>query len=99
MKTNLTQSEQFKILWEFFAKHSAEVGARGSDELSPEQKATLAQLASGKADTAVRVKLIPLLRSNRNALTYLGEQIKLMRPGAGKNPRSARSSALRSKKS
>jgi hypothetical protein len=87
MKTNLTPSEQFKILWEFFAKHDAEVEGRCSDELLPEQKTALTQLASGKADNAARVKLIPLLRSNRNALAYLGEQMKLLRPGTTRKPR------------
>jgi hypothetical protein len=33
------------------------------------------------------VKLIPLLRSNRNALAYLGEQMKLLRPGTTRKPR------------
>jgi len=87
MKTNLTPSEQFKILWEFFAKHDAEVEGRSSDELLPEQKTALTQLASGKADNGTRVKLIPLLRSNRNALAYLGEQMKLLRPGTIRKPR------------
>jgi hypothetical protein len=53
----------------------------------PEQKAALTQLASGKADNGTRVKLIPLLRSNRNALAYLGEQMKLLRPGTTRKPR------------
>jgi hypothetical protein len=82
MKANLTPSEQFKTLWQFFAEHPAEVEARGAEDLSPEQKIALAELASGKADHAARMQLIPLLRSNRQALAYLGEQIKLMRPGA-----------------
>jgi hypothetical protein len=86
MKTKLTQSEQFKILWDFFAQHGEEVEARGSEELSPDQKASLRHLASGKAGDAARIELIPLLRSNRNALAYLGEQMKLLRPGfAGKS--------------
>jgi hypothetical protein len=84
MKTNLSESEQFKILWEFFALHGAEVEARGSEELSADQKASLTQLASGKADNAARAELVPLLRSNRNALAYLGEQMKLLRPRAGR---------------
>jgi hypothetical protein len=87
MKTNLTPSEQFKVLWEFFAKHEAEVEGRSSDELLPEQKAALTQMASGKAGNTARVKLIPLLRSNRNALVYLGEQMKLLRPGTTRKPR------------
>jgi len=99
MKTNLTQSEQFKILWKFFAKHGAEVEARGSDELLSDQKAALAQLASGNADKAAQVKLIPLLIGNRNALTYLGEQIKLLRPSADSKARPARHRASRSQKS
>jgi hypothetical protein len=80
MKTNISNSRQFKILWEFFAKHSPEVEARGNLELIPEQKAALALLASGKCDRAAREKLIPLLKSNKHALTFLAEQIKLNRP-------------------
>ena len=81
MKTKLTQSEQFKILWDFIARHGGEVEARGSEELSPDQKASLRHLASGKAEDAARVELIPLLRSNKNALAFLGEQMKVLRPG------------------
>jgi hypothetical protein len=65
----------------------------------PDQKTALAQLASGNADKAARVKLIPLLRSNKYALAYLGEQIKLLRPSAGRKPRPARRRASRSQKS
>jgi hypothetical protein len=68
-------------------KHDAEVEGRSSDELLPEQKTALTQLASGKADNGARLKLIPLLRSNRNALAYLGEQMKLLRPGTTRKPR------------
>jgi hypothetical protein len=96
MKTNLTQSEQFNILWGFFAKHGAEVEAHGSDQLSPEQKVALAQLASGEGDSAARSKLIPLLQGNRNALAYLGEQIKLTRPSANRKKSSARNRASQS---
>jgi hypothetical protein len=81
MKTNLTQSEEFKIVWEFFARHATQVEARGSEELLPEQKIALAALASGKADNQARTNLIPLLRSNRNALSFLADQIKVARPG------------------
>jgi hypothetical protein len=98
MKTNLPQSEQFKILWKFFVKHGAEIEARSSDELLPEQKAALILLASGKVDGEARTKLIPLLRSNRKALALLGEQIKLMRPGATRTRPSVRSRGSRSKK-
>jgi hypothetical protein len=91
MKTNITPPEQFKILWEFFTKHGAEVEGHGSDELLPDQKTALAQLASGKADNAARAQLISLLRSNKNALAYLGEQIKLRRPSATRKPPSRRS--------
>jgi hypothetical protein len=80
MKTNISNSRQFKILWKFFAKHSPEVEARGSEELLPEQKAALTLLASGKSDRAAREKLIPFLKSNKHALTFLAEQIKLSRP-------------------
>jgi hypothetical protein len=90
MKTNVTPSQQFKILWKFFAKHYPEVAARGTEELLPEQKAALAQLASGTCDRAAREKLIPLLKSNRHALTFLAKQIKLSRPsiarGANQGP-------------
>jgi hypothetical protein len=95
MQTNITQSEQFKILWGFFAKHGAEVEAHGSDELLPEQRSALAQLASGDADSPTRLKLIPLLQGNRNALAYLGEQIKIARPSASRKTRSARNRAPR----
>jgi hypothetical protein len=98
MKTNLTQSEQFKILWGFFARYGAEVQARGED-LLPEQKAALADLASGKANDAARKQLIPLLIRNRNALSFLGEQIKLQRPGAASKLSSARNRASRSERS
>jgi hypothetical protein len=81
MKTEFTPPEQFKLLWNFIAQHGGEVEARGSEELSPDQKASLRHLASGKAENAARLELIPLLRSNRNALAYLGEQMKLLRPG------------------
>jgi hypothetical protein len=99
MKTNLTESEQFKVLWGFFTSYGTEVEARGSEELLPEQKAALVQLACGKADNATRDGLIPLLRSNRNALSFLGEQIKLKRPSAVPRPSRGRSRASRSKKS
>lgn len=79
MKTSLTQSQQFKILWEFFSKHGAEVEGRSSEELLPEQKVALSQLALGRADEATRAKLIALLRSNRNALAFLADRIKLAR--------------------
>jgi hypothetical protein len=98
MKTNLTASEQFKILWGFFARYGAEVQAR-SEELLPEQKAALAHLASGKANDAAREQLISLLVRNKNALNFLGEQIKLQRPGAVTGLSQARSRASRSKKS
>jgi hypothetical protein len=81
MKTNITNARQFKILWKFFAEHSPEVEARGSEELLLEQKAALTLLASGKSDPVVREKLIPLLKGNKHALTFLAEQIKLSRPG------------------
>lgn len=81
MKTNPTQAEEFKIVWEFFARHSVEVEGRVSEELLPEQKIALALLASGKADNDTRTNLIPLLRRNRNALNFLAEQIKIARPG------------------
>jgi len=81
MKTNIPTSRQFKILWKFFAKHSPEVEARGSDELLPEQKSALAELATGQSDRAAREKLIPFLKSNKHALTFLADQIKLSRPG------------------
>ena len=92
MKTNLSNSRQFKILWNFFAKYCPEVEARGNDELLPEQKAALTLLASGKCDRAAREKLIPFLKSNRHALAFLAEQIKLNRP-----PRSGADAARRSK--
>ena len=63
MKTNLTPSEQFRVLWEFVLKQSPEVKAHGSDELLPDQLAALVELASGKADHKARLELIPLLRS------------------------------------
>lgn len=88
MKANLTPSEQFKILWKFFTNQAPEVEARGAEELLPDQKIALAQLASGKADHAARMRLIPLLRSNRQALAYLGEQIKHIRPSAARRNRS-----------
>ena len=81
MKTNMTNSRQSKILWKFFAKYSPEVEARGSEELLPEQKAALARLAAGQSDRAEREKLIPFLKSNKHALAFLAEQIKLSRPG------------------
>jgi hypothetical protein len=81
MKTNIPNSRQFKILWKFFAKHSPEVEARGSEELLPEQKSALALLAFGKSDRAAREKLIPFLKSNKHALKFLAEQVKLSRPG------------------
>jgi hypothetical protein len=81
MKTKFENSRQFKILWKFFAKHFPEVEARENNELSPEQKAALAALASGKCGRAAREKLIPFLKSNKDALTFLAEQIKLSRPG------------------
>jgi hypothetical protein len=99
MKTNLTQSEQFKILWDFFAKHGAEVEAHGSHEMLPDQKAALAHLASGKADPAEREKLLPLLRSNKNALAYLGDQIKLSRPSAARKTQPTRGGSSRPKRS
>jgi hypothetical protein len=82
MKTNLTPLEQFRVLWEFVLKQSPEVEAHGSDELLPDQLAALVELASGKANHKARLELIPLLRSNRKALYFLGEQIKLRRPGS-----------------
>jgi len=91
MKTNITPPEQFKILWDFFTKHGAEVEGHGGDELLPDQKTALAQLASGNADNAARAELISLLRSNKNALAYLGEQIKLRRPSATRKSPSTRS--------
>jgi hypothetical protein len=76
MKANLTSpSEEFKALWQFLAEHAVEVEPRGAEELSAEQKIALAELASGRADHAARMQLIPLLRSNRQALAYLAEQI------------------------
>jgi hypothetical protein len=99
MKTNLTQSEQFKILWDFFAKHGAEVEGHGSDEMLPDQKAAIALLASGKADNATRKKLLPLLRSNKHALAYLGDQIKLIRPSATRKPQPTRRGSSRPKPS
>ena len=99
MKTNFTHSKQFRALWEFFAKHGAEVEARETGELLPDQEAALAHLASGKADHAARMELIPLLRSNRKALAFLGQQIKLMRPSTNRKPRSGRSRASRSQDS
>jgi hypothetical protein len=96
MKTNLTPSEQFKILWRFFARNGAEVEAR-SEELLPEQKAALAHFASGKANGGAREQLISLLIRNRNALSFLGEQIKLQRPGAVPGLSQAQSRASRPK--
>jgi hypothetical protein len=90
MKTNITNGRQFKILWNFFARHSPEVEARGSEELLPEQKAALARLASGQSDRAEREKLIPFLRSNKHALKFLAEQIKLSRPGRSSVARARR---------
>jgi hypothetical protein len=80
MKTNIAKSREFKILWGFFANHLPEVEARGSEELLPEEKDALVLLASGKSNRAEREKLIPFLRSNKRALTFLAEQIKLSRP-------------------
>jgi hypothetical protein len=80
MKTNIESSREFKILWKFFANHFPEVEARGSEELLPEEKDALMLLASGKSNRAERVKLVPLLRSNKHALTFLAEQIKLSGP-------------------
>jgi hypothetical protein len=95
MKTNLSNSRQFKILWKFLAKHSPEVEARGNEELLPEQKAALALLASGKCDRAAREKLIPLLKCNKHALTFLAEQIKLIRPERSGGDGAHRSKARR----
>jgi hypothetical protein len=77
----MSHSRQFKALWEFFARYYPEVEARRSEDLSPAQKTALTNLASGKSDPAAREKLIPFLRSNRHALTFLADQIKLSRPG------------------
>jgi hypothetical protein len=96
MKTNISNSRQFKILWQFFARHSPEVEARANKELLPEQKAALALLASGKCDRAAREKLIPLLKSNKHALTFLAEQIKLNRPVRSGGVGARRSKARRS---
>jgi hypothetical protein len=98
MKTNLSQSEQFKILWKFFVNHGAEIGARSSDELLPDQKVALTLMASGKIGSDERSKLIPLLRSNRRALTFLSEQIKIFRPGAARTRPSTRSRVAKHKK-
>ena len=91
----MTNARQFKILWNFFEKHSPEVEARGSEELLPEQKAALARLASGQSDPAEREKLIPFLKSNKYALTFLAEQIKLSRPGRSIASRAHRTRAQR----
>ncbi len=48
------QNENNSRSWEFFAMHGAEVEARGSEELSTDQKASLTQLASGEARTKQR---------------------------------------------
>jgi hypothetical protein len=80
MKTNIANSRQFTILWKFFRNHLPEVEARGSEELLPEEKDALVLLASGKSDREARQKLIPILKSNKHALTFLAEQIKLSRP-------------------
>jgi hypothetical protein len=81
MRTNRTNAREFNILWNFFERHSPEVEARGSEELMAEEKAALTRLASGQSNLAEREKLIPLLKSNKHALTFLAEQIKSVRPG------------------
>ena len=97
MKTNMTNSREFKILWKFFAGHSPEIEARGSEELLPEQKTGIARLASGQSDRAEREKLIPLLKSNKHALAFLAEQIKRSRPGRSLVTGAHRSKARRKK--
>jgi hypothetical protein len=96
MKANMTNSRQFQILWKFFVKHFPEVEARGSEELLPEQKTALTRLACGQCDRAEREKLIPFLKSNKNALTFLAEQIKLSRPSRSIITGADRSKARRS---
>jgi hypothetical protein len=95
MRTNITNAREFKILWNFFEKHSPEVEARGSGGLLPEKKAALARLASGQSDRAEREELIPFLKSNRYALTFLAEQIKSLRPGQSIIPGPDRTKARR----
>jgi hypothetical protein len=99
MKANLSRSDQFKIVWQFLAKHSPEVEAHSSEELSPEQKLALIRLASGKTDHTARVNLLSLLVNNRNALSFLAEQIKIARPSEKKKVAPSKTGRTRSRKS
>jgi hypothetical protein len=97
MKANLSRSDQFKIIWQFLARHSSEVEARGSEELSPDQKLALTRLASGKTDHTTRMNLLSLLVSNKIALSFLAEQIKIARPSAKENVAPVRTGRTRSR--
>ena len=84
------EQEKFRILSQFLEDHSTQVGGRVALRLSADEEQTLRKLAAGEVPKKSIEDLLPLLRDNSKAVTFLADQIKSRRkersPAGDPNP-------------
>lgn len=76
MNTLPTPDPSIKLLEGFLSHFAVEAIAHAREELTMEQKNSLAAFANGELDEAARKELIPLLAHNTTALEHLAGLLK-----------------------